>query len=78
MSVVDLVTRCTSESCHMSIRLSMCGEQHYDNTQFLHKLQTKICGAYNVTDQQCFSKYNFVKKKRSLVRIPSIFANVFV
>ena len=45
MSVIDLVTRRTTESCHTSICLSMGEEKHYDNTQFSQKLGTELCGA---------------------------------
>ena len=45
MSVIDLVTRCTTESCHTSIRFSIGEEQHYDNTQFSQRLWTELCGA---------------------------------
>ena len=54
LSVIDVVSRCTSESCHTSIRLSMCEEKQYDNTQFSQKLRTEHCGAKNVADQQFF------------------------
>ena len=31
MSVIDLVTSCTSESCHTSTRFAICGEKRYNN-----------------------------------------------
>ena len=45
MSVVDLVARCATESCHTSIRLSVCDEWQYDNTHFSEKQWIKFCGA---------------------------------
>ena len=69
MRVMDLVARCTTETCHTSIRLSMCEEQQYDNTQFSEKLRTEHCGAYNIADQQCYSKYTFVKTKGNALQL---------
>ena len=45
MRGIELVARWTTGSCHMSIRLSMCEELHYDNTQSSQKLGTEHCGA---------------------------------
>ena len=67
MNVIELVARWTTGSCHASIRLSMCKEYHYDNTQISQKLQTEHCGAEKIADQQCFSEYTFVKTKETAV-----------
>ena len=45
MRVIELVARWTTGSCHTSIRLSVCEEEQYDNTQFSQKLRTQHCGA---------------------------------
>ena len=45
MSVRDLVARCTTESFHASIILSICEEWHDDNTHSLQKLGTETYGA---------------------------------
>ena len=58
-SVIVLVARCTTEGCHTSIRPSMCQKWHYDNTQFSQWQWTGLCGAENLTAQQCLSKYTF-------------------
>ena len=65
MSVIDLVARLSTESCRTSIRLWMCQEKHYDNTQFLQKKRAHLCGAKNVADQRRFSKYTFMKTKEN-------------
>ena len=79
MYIIDLVARWTTESLHTSIRLSMCEEHHYDNTLFSQKLRTELWSI------ECSRSAVFLKKrlcenktKRSLVRILSIFSNVFV
>ena len=65
MCVKNLGARCKTESCHRSIHLSMCDEKHYDNTQFSQSLWREPCGALSLADQQCFSKYPFMKTKET-------------
>ena len=47
----------------------MCEEYHCDNTLFSQKLRTELCGAKNVADQQCFSKYTFVRTKENALQL---------
>ena len=69
MCDIGLVNRCTTESCHTSIRLSMCEEYHYDNTHFSQRLWTELCGVYNLAEKQCSSKYTFVKTTKSALQL---------
>ena len=58
----------------------MCEEEQYDNTQFSKKLGTELCGAKNGADKQCSPKKPLCgnKRKRSLLRILSVFSNIFL
>ena len=78
MSIIDLVARWTTESCHTSIRLSMCGDYHYDNTMFSHKLRTDLWSIKS-SRSAVFLKIHLCEKKtkRSLVGIFSFLCNVF-
>ena len=61
---MDLVTRCTNETCHTSIPLPIFEESQNDDIQLSARLWTEFCGSSFPADQQCFSKYNLVKTKK--------------
>ena len=61
MSVLDLVARCTTESCDTSVRVSICDEEHYDDTKFSQKLKTDVYWASNLAEQQYFLEHTFDK-----------------
>ena len=47
----------------------MCEEYHFDKTLFSQKLKTDFCWAQYVANQQCFSKYTFVKTKENALQL---------
>ena len=64
MSIIDLVARWTTESCHTSIRLSMCEGYYYDNTLFSQKLRTELW-SIKCSRSAVFLKNTFVKTKQN-------------
>ena len=78
MSIIDLVARWTTENCHMSIRLSMCGDYHYDNTLISQKLQTELW-SIKCSRSAVFPEIHLCenKTKRSLVQNFFLFLQCF-
>ena len=54
--IIDFFASCNSKSCQTSIRLSICKELHYDNTQNSPGPRTELSGTNDAADKQNFEE----------------------
>ena len=65
MSAIDLVARCTTKSCHMSIRFSMCEEKDWE-------LFSNVIRQGKRKHQQCFKIGNSSAMYRNKICLSNV------